>query len=35
MGSVTGILFWLRVASSGIETDGMDEFVEVVDEALI
>lgn len=30
MGSVTGILFSLGVASGGFETDDMDEFVEVV-----
>jgi hypothetical protein len=35
MGSVTGILFSLRIASSGFEADGMDEFVEIVDDALI
>src|SRR5258708_21789668 len=35
MRSVTGILFSLRIFSSGFETDGIHEFVKIVDDALV
>jgi len=35
MRSVTRILFSLRIVSGGFETDGVHEFVEIVNDALI